>query len=111
MSLKRNWERAQPHSLLFMAEILSAEEIKTYMKRVPEWDNTKKHIERTFEFDEFFQSIDFVNGVAEVAEEQGHHPDIDIRFSKVRISISTHSEGGLTDADFDLAEKIDNLAE
>jgi 4a-hydroxytetrahydrobiopterin dehydratase len=81
------------------------------MKRVPEWEQVKNQIERTFEFDEFFQSIDFVNGVAEIAEELGHHPDIDIRWNKVRLVISTHSKGGLTESDFELAEKVDTLAE
>ena len=55
--------------------------------------------------------MDFVNSVAEIAEEDDHHPDIDIRYNKVRIALSTHSEGGLTDLDFEVAEKIDTLVE
>jgi 4a-hydroxytetrahydrobiopterin dehydratase len=94
-----------------MSDLLTAGEIKDRMKRVPEWEQVKNQIERTFEFDEFFQSIDFVNGVAEIAEELGHHPDIDIRWNKVRLMISTHSKGGLTETDFELAEKVDTLAE
>jgi len=94
-----------------MAELLKASEIKEWLKKVPEWEQEKKTIERTFEFDDFFQSIDFVDSVAEIAEEQEHHPDIDIRYNKVRLVLSTHSEGGLTDLDFETAEKIDTLAE
>jgi 4a-hydroxytetrahydrobiopterin dehydratase len=94
-----------------MSEILSSGDIKEEMKRVPEWDHEKKEIERTFEFDDFTQAIDFVNAVAEIAEEDEHHPDIDVRYNKVRLVLSTHSKGGLTARDFDLAEKIDTLSE
>jgi 4a-hydroxytetrahydrobiopterin dehydratase len=94
-----------------MAELLAQSDIKGMMKRVPEWETDKKSIERTFEFDDFTQAIDFVNAVAEIAEEEEHHPDIDIRWNKVRVMLSTHSEGGLTDLDFAVAEKIDTLAE
>ena len=61
------------------------DELKNRLKKIPEWELEKKHIERTFEFDEFSEAIDFVNSVAEVAEEEEHHPDIDIRFNKVRL--------------------------
>lgn len=81
------------------------------MKRIPEWETDKKSVERTFEFDDFTQAIDFVNAVAEIAEDEDHHPDMDVRWNKVRIILSTHSEGGLTDLDFHVAEKIDTLAE
>ncbi len=94
-----------------MADLLSSEDIKDWMKKLPEWDLDKKAIERTFEFDDFSQAIEFVNGVAEIAEEDEHHPDIDIRESKVRLKLSTHSEGGLTDLDFEVAEKIDTLVD
>ncbi len=80
-------------------------------QELPEWDHEKKHIERTFEFDEFSEAIDFVNSVAEIAEEDEHHPEIDIRYNKVKLTLSTHSEGGLTEVDFELAEKIDTLVE
>jgi 4a-hydroxytetrahydrobiopterin dehydratase len=64
-----------------------------------------------FEFDDFSQAIEFVNGVAEISEEDEHHPDIDIRFNKVRLALSTHAEGGLTELDFEIAEKIDTLVD
>ena len=94
-----------------MADLLKSEDIKDWMKKLPDWDLEKKHIEHTYEFDDFSQSIEFVNGVAEIAEEDEHHPEIDIRDSKVRLRLSTHSEGGLTDLDFELAEKIDTLVD
>jgi 4a-hydroxytetrahydrobiopterin dehydratase len=94
-----------------MADLMKADELKTRLKKIPEWELEKKHIERTFEFDDFADAIDFVNAVAEVAEEEEHHPDIDIRYNKVRLVLSTHSKGGLTELDFGLAERIDTLAE
>jgi 4a-hydroxytetrahydrobiopterin dehydratase len=94
-----------------MADLMKAPELKERMKRIPEWELEKKHIERTFEFDDFADAIDFVNAVAEVAEEEEHHPDIDIRYNKVRLLLSTHSKGGLTELDFSLAERIDTLSE
>ena len=94
-----------------MADLLDAAEIKTYLKKVPEWEADKKKIERTFEFEDFAASIEFVNLVAEIAEDQEHHPDIDVRDNKVVLSIYTHSKNGLTELDFQLAERIDTLAE
>ncbi len=84
---------------------------KHYLKKVPEWELDKKRIERTFEFDDFTGAIDFVNLVAEISEEQEHHPDIDIRYNKVKLSIYTHDKNGLTELDFQLAERIDTLSE
>lgn len=94
-----------------MADLLTSQDIKNWLKKLPEWELEKKAIERTFEFDDFSQAIEFVNGVAEIAEEDDHHPEIDIRYNKVRVALSTHSEGGLTDLDFELAEKIDTLVD
>jgi 4a-hydroxytetrahydrobiopterin dehydratase len=99
------------YSFPVMADLMKADELKTRLKKIPEWELEKKHIERTFEFDDFSDSIDFVNAVAEVAEEEEHHPDIDIRYNKVRLVLSTHSKGGLTELDFALAERIDTLSE
>ncbi len=94
-----------------MPQLLDSKEIKAALKELPEWDLEKNMIERTFEFDDFAGAIDFVNGVAELAEESEHHPDIDIRYNKVRVMLSTHSKGGLTELDFDLAERINNLVD
>lgn len=94
-----------------MADLMKTSELKDRMKKIPEWELEKKHIERTFEFDDFSEAIDFVNAVSEVAEEEEHHPDIDIRYNKVHLLLSTHSKGGLTELDFALAERIDTLSE
>jgi 4a-hydroxytetrahydrobiopterin dehydratase len=102
-------ERRAPLISRAMANVLSAKEIKESLKDLPQWEAEGKAIERTFEFEEFTEAIDFVNGVAELAEEAEHHPDIEIHFNKVRLILSTHSKGGVTDADIDLAEKIDTL--
>lgn len=95
-----------------MANLISEEEIASSLKRTPEWEAPEgRAIERTFEFDDFAAAIDFVNAVADIAEEEGHHPDIDIRWNRVRLQISTHSKGGLTELDFKLARRIDLLEE
>ena len=94
-----------------MADLLNNQDIKDWLKKLPEWDLDKKQIERVFEFDDFTLAMDFVNSVAEIAEEDDHHPEIDIRYNKVRVALSTHAEGGLTDLDFEVAEKIDTLVE
>lgn len=94
-----------------MSSILNAKEIKEAIKDLPEWDVEGKSIVRVFEFDDFEQAIDFVNGVAELAEDADHHPDMDIRYNKVRVILSTHSKGGITESDFDLAERLDTLVD
>ncbi|RFC52377.1 MAG: 4a-hydroxytetrahydrobiopterin dehydratase [Verrucomicrobia bacterium] len=92
-----------------MADVLSAEEVRKQMKKVPEWELEGKAITKTIEFETFSDAIDYVNGVAEIAEDHDHHPDIDIRYTKVLLSLSTHSAGGLTPADFEAAAAIDSL--
>ncbi len=94
-----------------MATLIAQSQLEEMMKRIPEWEADRKVIERTFEFDDFDQAVDFVNEIAEIAAEEEHHPDIDIRFNKVRVALSTHSEGGVTDLDLLMAAKIDNLSE
>ena len=74
------------------------------------WSQRPDALERDVEFDDFAGAIAFVNRVAEVAEEAGHHPDILVHgFNKVRLTLSTHSEGGLTGKDHALARRIDGL--
>lgn len=88
---------------------LSAAEIKSALAVRPGWKRTGKTIARTFEFKNFPPAIKFVNAVAKLAEKAGHHPDIDIRWNKVKLTLTTHDAGGLTDKDFALAAKIDRL--
>jgi 4a-hydroxytetrahydrobiopterin dehydratase len=76
-----------------------------------EWRREGPLIAREWKFEDFGQAIAFVNRVAEVAETANHHPDIHLHgWNKVRLELSTHSEGGLTRADFDMAARIDDLA-
>jgi 4a-hydroxytetrahydrobiopterin dehydratase len=75
-----------------------------------EWSQRPDALERDFEVKDFGQAIAFVNRVADVAEELNHHPDILVHgWNKVRLTLSTHSEGGLTDADHALARRIDEV--
>lgn len=92
-----------------MAE-LTPEQIKGALPTVEGWEKQSAEIQRTYQFKDFAGSMDFVNKVARVAEEADHHPDIDIRWNKVKLALATHSEGGLTQKDFELAKKIDSLA-
>lgn len=94
-----------------MSDLIPASELKTFLKQVPVWEHDKKKIERVFEFDDFTDAMDFVNQVAEIAEESEHHPDIEVKFNKVKLVLTTHSKGGLTELDFELAEKIDTLVD
>jgi len=88
---------------------LKAAEIKTALAVVPDWKRTDAVISRTFQFKDFVAAMKFVNIVARRAEAAGHHPDIDIRWNKVTLALTTHSEGGLTKKDFQLARKFDGL--
>jgi len=76
---------------------------------VPEWKKRARTIRRRFEFKGFLDAIDFVNRVARKAEKSDHHPDIDIRWNKVTLALSTHSEGGLTAKDFAMARQCDGV--
>ncbi len=87
---------------------LSEEEIKTNLKKAKGWKRVGTEIRRTYTFDDFTHSIDFVKRVAHLAEESDHHPDILIQYDKVTLTLSTHDEGGLTSRDFKLAARIDS---
>jgi 4a-hydroxytetrahydrobiopterin dehydratase len=91
---------------------LSDEEIEQRLSAVGEWRREDgAAIARDLKFDDFRAAVAFVNEVAEAAEAANHHPDILIHgWNKVRLTLSTHSAGGLTDADFRLAARIDELA-
>lgn len=78
-------------------------------KHTPDWKRKGEAITRTFEFKDFAGALQFVNAVAQLAERANHHPDIDIRWNKVTLALSTHDEGGLTNKDFKLAAQIDGL--
>ena len=88
---------------------LKEDEIKTFLKEIPLWEIKNGHVFRQFKFKNFKESIAFVNKVAEIAENEGHHPDITINYNKVSIEIWTHAINGLSENDFILAAKIDKI--
>jgi 4a-hydroxytetrahydrobiopterin dehydratase len=86
---------------------LSSAEVSSRLKSLPSWKLENGEIARTYEFPDFRGSLAFVNKVGELAEKAGHHPDIDIRYNKVRLALVTHDAGGLTAKDFELAGQAD----
>ena len=93
-----------------MAALLDDERIKRWLSGHPGWAQEGDTITRSVESTTFPAAIELVRRVADAAEAADHHPDMDIRWRTVRFALSTHSEGGLTQKDFDLAEQIDALA-
>ncbi len=89
---------------------LTSDQIAESLKDTPDWKQDGTNIVRTFEFKDFVEAMKFVTRIAEAAETAWHHPDIDIRWNKVRLALSTHSEGGLTEKDFNLAQQFDSLS-
>jgi 4a-hydroxytetrahydrobiopterin dehydratase len=89
---------------------LSQAEISARLASIPHWLLVNGEVVRTFHFPDFAASLAFVNKVGQMAEAANHHPDIDIRYNKVRLALVTHDAGGLTRNDFDLAAEIDALA-
>jgi len=88
----------------------SPQEAASHLGALPLWQIEDGELTRTFKFKDFLAALAFVNQVGERAEEAGHHPDIDIRYNRVRLSLVTHDAGGLTAKDFDLAAAADKLA-
>ncbi len=88
---------------------LSDPEVKSRLKAVPAWQVESGELVRTFVFKDFCSALGFVNQVGDLAERAGHHPDIDIRYNKVRLGLVSHDAGGLTAKDFDLAAGVDQL--
>ena len=89
------------------AKLLSDAEIGERLKATPEWQRKEKTIERQLTFGNFREAVSFLVLIAFDAEEADHHPDVTINYKRLNLSLSTHSEGGLTEKDFALAEKID----
>jgi 4a-hydroxytetrahydrobiopterin dehydratase len=90
---------------------LKGKELSELQKQVPGWQVVNEHhLMRKFTFPDFRQALSFVNRVGEVAEQQGHHPDILLAWGRVEITLWTHKIDGLTESDFIMAAKIDRLA-
>ena len=89
---------------------LTEQEIASRRKNAPGWTREGDAIRKTFTFGKFADGIRFVDRVAVAADAMDHHPDIDVRYTKITMTLATHSAGGLTAKDFDLAAKIDAAA-
>jgi 4a-hydroxytetrahydrobiopterin dehydratase len=91
---------------------LKLDEAKIFLAlaAVPNWQKKGDMISRTFQFKDFPAAMKFVDAIAQLAEEEWHHPDIDIRWNKVTLALTTHDAGGLTEKDFALAKKFDELS-
>ena len=89
--------------------LLSENEIQESLNNLEGWKLKGNEITKTYQHKDFIDSISFVSRVAILAEKANHHPDILIQYNKVTLTLSTHSEGGLTENDFNLARKIDRV--
>ena len=89
--------------------MLSLKELNERMSKLSGWSLEDNSITKIYTFDNFKDSIEFINKLAEEAEKQEHHPDIMINFNRVKLKLTTHSEGGLTEKDIKLAEEIDKI--
>jgi 4a-hydroxytetrahydrobiopterin dehydratase len=94
-----------------MSDLLEEEDLSAALKKCPEWEYEDQAITRTVEFEEFMDAIDFVNDLAEIAEEAQHHPEITIRHTKVTLLLTTHDVNGVTELDIELAQRVDNLVD
>jgi 4a-hydroxytetrahydrobiopterin dehydratase len=88
---------------------LTDEEVGRELARLSEWKLENGELVQQRSFADFVTAIAFVNNVAQLAETLGHHPDIDIRYNRVRLALTTHDAGGLTQKDFGLAQRISGL--
>lgn len=92
---------------------VTEEEVKEYKSQVPNWEietrNGIKQLERTYDFDDFEQALEFTNQVGEIAEEQNHHPKLVTEWGKVKVTWWTHKIGGLHKNDFVMAAKTDQV--
>ena len=119
------WSLQTSFSLLREASKVSLESLESFaagqikmeparivllLSTLPEWSRAGEIISRTFGFKDFPAAMKFVNAVAELAEQAQHHPDVDIRWNKVTLALTTHDAGGLTEKDFALAKQCDALS-
>ena len=88
---------------------LTEKQSSELLKQTPGWEIKNDHVFRQFKFKNFKEAIAFVNKVAEIAEEEGHHPDIIINYNKVAVELFTHSIKGLSENDFIVAAKINEI--
>jgi 4a-hydroxytetrahydrobiopterin dehydratase len=92
-----------------MADLLEDTDIESRLSELDGWSREGDKIAKTFDHGDFVGSLEFVRRLTAPAEEMNHHPDLEISWSEVKVSITNHAAGGLTEADFELASKIDSL--
>jgi 4a-hydroxytetrahydrobiopterin dehydratase len=92
-----------------MPDLLSDDEISSRLSELDGWEREGDAITKTFECGDFVGSVEFVKSLVEPAEGMNHHPDLELSWDKVKVTITNHAAGGLTPADFELAGKIDAL--
>ena len=90
--------------------VLADTEIKQVLRGLSGWEQKNGPIQRVFEFPDFKAAMRFVNAVADAAEQANHHPDIDIRYNKVTMSLISHDSGGITQRDVQMAGRINSIA-
>ena len=88
---------------------LSPDDVATALSRLPAWSGGADGIERTIELPSFRAAVEAISMIADVAEQLDHHPDLDLRWTKVRVAVVTHSAGGVTELDLELARRVDAL--
>ncbi len=88
---------------------LAKDDIKHRLKALDGWKLDDGELEKKYQFGDFVESMAFVNRVAVLAEEANHHPDISIKYNRVKLTLSTHDEGGITEKDFALIDRIDGM--
>jgi len=95
-----------------MANSLTIEEIQKLLPQVPDWsvDREGKHLSKQYAFKDFAEAMAFANKIADIAEAEDHHPDLTVAWGKVGVDLSTHSVGGLSENDFIVAAKIEEMA-
>ena len=94
-----------------MTQLLTEEDVAGALRSLSDWEGDTGALRRTVSAPDFMTGIRLVDDVAVAAEELDHHPDVDIRWRKVTFSLSTHSQGGVTERDVELARRIDGIAE
>jgi 4a-hydroxytetrahydrobiopterin dehydratase len=92
------------------AQKLSADQVQEHLQKLPGWRLEDNTLRKTYRFPSFIKSMEFVNQLAEMAESVQHHPDIDIRYDKVSLGLSTHDASGITTSDIEMAASADDLA-
>jgi 4a-hydroxytetrahydrobiopterin dehydratase len=89
--------------------LLSDEEVEGRLAELSGWERDGDAIRKSFKRGDFKGSVDFINEITQIAEDMNHHPDLEVSWDTVTVTITTHSEGGLTENDFELASKIDAI--